>query len=53
MAARKGVWQQGQNGHPKGRPSIKGKVETLARTCTMEALLNSAKKERPFVWRSR
>ena len=38
MAARKGVWRPGQSGNPKGRPSIKGEVETLARTYTVEAL---------------
>jgi Family of unknown function (DUF5681) len=38
MAPRKGVWQPGQSGNPKGRPSIKGEVETLARTYTVEAL---------------
>jgi hypothetical protein len=38
MTARKGLWQPGQSGNPQGRPSIKGEVETLARTYTVEAL---------------
>jgi hypothetical protein len=38
MTARKGAWQPGQSGNPKGRPSIKGEVETLARTYTVEAI---------------
>ena len=38
MLTRKGQWQPGQSGNSKGRPSIKGEVETLARTHTIEAL---------------
>src|SRR5215212_1633544 len=38
MLARKGQWKPGQSGNPKGRPSIKGEVETLARTYTGEAV---------------
>jgi hypothetical protein len=38
MLARKGQWQPGQSGNPQGRASIKGEVETLARTHTIEAI---------------
>ncbi|MGO4667710.1 DUF5681 domain-containing protein [Bosea sp. 2RAB26] len=38
MPNRKGVWQRGQSGNPKGRPSIKGPVEALAREHTEEAV---------------
>ena len=38
MTARNGRWQPGQSGNPKGRPSTKGEVETLARSYTWEAL---------------
>jgi Family of unknown function (DUF5681) len=38
MLARKGRWQPGQSGNPKGRPSIEGPVEVLARARTEEAL---------------
>jgi hypothetical protein len=38
MSVRNGRWQPGQSGNPRGRPSIKGEVETLARTYTVEAL---------------
>jgi hypothetical protein len=38
MLARKGRWQPGQSGNPKGRPSIKGPVEVLAREHTGEAI---------------
>ena len=32
------MWQPGQSGNPKGRPSIKGPVEALAREHTEEAI---------------
>ena len=38
MLARKGRWQPGQSGNPKGRPSIKAPVEVLAREHTEEAV---------------
>lgn len=38
----KGLWQPGQSGNPKGRPSIKGPVEALAREHTEEAILTLA-----------
>lgn len=38
MVPRNGRWQRGQSGNPRGRPSIKGEVETLARSYTAEAL---------------
>ena len=38
MLARTGRWQPGQSGNPKGRPSIKGPVEMLAREHTEEAV---------------
>jgi Family of unknown function (DUF5681) len=38
MLARKGRWQPGQSGNPKGRPSTKGPVETLAREHTEDAV---------------
>ena len=39
MLTRKGMWQPGQSGNPKGRPSIEGPVEVLARQHTEEAVL--------------
>ena len=39
MLVRKGVWQPGQSGNPKGRPSIKGPVEVRAREHAEEAVL--------------
>ena len=38
MLVRKGVWQPAKSGNPKGRPSIKGPVEALAREHTEEAV---------------
>ena len=38
MLARTGRWQPGQSGNPKGRPSIKGSVEAVAREHTEEAV---------------
>lgn len=38
MSMRRGLWQPGQSGNPRGRPSIKGEVEILARVHTTEAL---------------
>jgi hypothetical protein len=38
MLTRRGVWQPGQSGNPKGCPSIKGPVEILAREHTEEAV---------------
>ncbi len=38
MRVGKNLWQPGQSGNPRGRPSIKGEVETLARTHTTEVL---------------
>lgn len=38
MLNRKGAWQPGQSGNPKGRPSLKGPVEALAREHTEEAV---------------
>lgn len=38
MLNRKGAWRPGQSGNPKGRPSIKGPVEVLAREHTEEAV---------------
>jgi hypothetical protein len=38
MLARQRKWQPDQSGNPKGRPSIKGDIEIVACTYTIEVV---------------